>query len=92
MSEKKPGWRELPQGAVPDKCTTEYETGDWGVETPEIDASRCTKCALCHYYCPEGAIRVREDGYIEVNLRYCKGCGICAEECPVKCIKMVRKK
>ncbi len=46
---------------------------------------------LCHFYCPEGAIKVREDGFIEVDLRYCKGCGICAEECPVKCIEMVRK-
>ncbi|MBT7348114.1 4Fe-4S binding protein, partial [Candidatus Falkowbacteria bacterium] len=22
------------------------------------------------------------------DLDYCKGCGICAEECPVKCIEM----
>jgi pyruvate ferredoxin oxidoreductase delta subunit len=26
-----------------------------------------------------------------VDLRYCKGCGICSEECPAKCIAMVRK-
>jgi Pyruvate/2-oxoacid:ferredoxin oxidoreductase delta subunit len=24
----------------------------------------------------------------ETNYDYCKGCGLCAEECPVKCIKM----
>jgi Pyruvate/2-oxoacid:ferredoxin oxidoreductase delta subunit len=34
---------------------------------------------------------MREDGYTEVDLKYCKGCGICAKECPVKCIEMVRK-
>ena len=92
MSEQKPGWRDLPRGAVSYKSTTEYETGDWGVENPKIDRNKCTKCMLCHFYCPEGTIKVREDGYIEVDLRYCKGCGICAEECPVACIEMVRKK
>jgi len=34
---------------------------------------------------------MREDGYTEPNLDYCKGCGICAKECPVQCIEMVRK-
>lgn len=91
MSEQKPGWRELPQGAVPYKSSTEYETGDWGVEKPEIDRSKCTKCMLCHFFCPEGTITLRDDDYTEVDLRYCKGCGICSEECPVKCITMVRK-
>lgn len=92
MSEQKPGWSELSKGAVSTKSSEEYETGDWGVEIPEIDRSKCTKCMLCHFYCPEGAIYVCEDGYTEVNGKYCKGCGICAEECPVKCIIMVRKR
>ena len=92
MSEQKPNWRELPKGAVSTKSSIEYETGDWGVEKPEIDRERCTKCMFCHFFCPEGAIHVRDDGYTEVDLRYCKGCGICADECPVKCIEMVRKK
>ena len=92
MSEQKPNWRELPKGAVSTKSSIEYETGDWGVEKPEIDREKCTKCMFCHFFCPEGAIHVRDDGYTEVDLRYCKGCGICADECPVKCIVMVRKK
>jgi pyruvate ferredoxin oxidoreductase delta subunit len=91
MTEDKLGWREMPEGAVPYKCTLDYETGDWGVEYPEIDYARCSKCMLCHFYCPEGAVRVRSDGYTEIDRRYCKGCGICVEECPLKCMKMVRK-
>ncbi len=92
MTESKPGWRELPRGAVSTKSSTEYETGDWGIEAPEFDREKCTKCMLCHFFCPEGSIKVREDGYTEVDLRYCKGCGVCAVECPVKCITMVVKK
>lgn len=91
MSEQKPGWKDLPKGAVSTKSSRDYETGDWGIEKPEFDRSKCTKCMLCHFYCPEGAITVREDGYTEANVKYCKGCGICAEECPVSCITMVMK-
>ena len=91
MSEQKLGWRELSKGAIPHKSSTEYETGDWGVENPDIDYSKCTKCMLCHFFCPEMAVTVRDDGYTEVDTRYCKGCGICAEECPAKCITIVRK-
>ncbi|KXA91095.1 pyruvate synthase, partial [candidate division MSBL1 archaeon SCGC-AAA259A05] len=27
----------------------------------------------------------------EVDLDYCKGCGICAKECPVDAIEMVKE-
>ena len=88
----KPKSSELPKGAVMTKSSMEYETGDWGVEKPNIDLEKCTQCTLCHYFCPEGAILMKDDGYPEVRNNYCKGCGICAEECPVKCIVMVRTK
>ncbi|HUV56452.1 MAG TPA: 4Fe-4S binding protein [Dehalococcoidales bacterium] len=31
------------------------------------------------------------EGYFEANLFYCKGCGICAEECRRKAITMVEE-
>ena len=92
MSEKERGWKTLPRGVVPYKSSHDYHTGDWGVTKPVINHAKCTKCTLCHFFCPEGAIRVREDGYTEINFDYCKGCGVCANECPVKCIKMEMKK
>ncbi|MEM2816748.1 MAG: 4Fe-4S binding protein, partial [Candidatus Bathyarchaeia archaeon] len=33
----------------------------------------------------------REDDSPEVDYDYCKGCGICANECPVKAIAMQRE-
>ncbi|HBD09125.1 MAG TPA: pyruvate ferredoxin oxidoreductase [Syntrophobacteraceae bacterium] len=69
-------------------------TGDWRQERPEIDHSRCTpaknkrpSCFLCWLYCPEGV--VKRSIPVEIDLEYCKGCGICAEECPTKAIKML---
>jgi Pyruvate/2-oxoacid:ferredoxin oxidoreductase delta subunit len=37
------------------------------------------------------AIKTVEEGYIEHDFYYCKGCGICAEECPTKAIAMVNE-
>ncbi len=53
----------------------------------------CNLCDTCFIFCPDVAI-VRtpplspptfggdEGGGYEINYDYCKGCGICAEECP----------
>jgi len=84
--------KELGIGAVPFKSSNEYITGDWGVAHPKVNHEKCTKCSLCHFFCPEGAIHVHSDGYVEIDFEHCKGCGICAEECPVKCIEMVLNK
>jgi Pyruvate/2-oxoacid:ferredoxin oxidoreductase delta subunit len=42
--------------------------------------------------CPDNAIIKIEPGQsyaYEVDLDYCKGCGICARECPAGAIEMV---
>jgi len=69
------------------------KTGSWRVERPIIDYDRCTPakkgkaaCHLCWLYCPDGVIT--KDIRPQINLEYCKGCGICAEECPTGAITM----
>ncbi len=42
----------------------------------------CTLCENCYIYCPETGVRLRLDGHYQINYDYCKGCGICVEECP----------
>jgi len=64
-------------------------TGDWRSQTPEIDHEKCSQkdtCLLCWLYCPDGLIT--RDFPLEIDVEYCKGCGICAEECPRKAIRM----
>ncbi|MBM4061401.1 MAG: hypothetical protein FJ265_09960 [Planctomycetes bacterium] len=46
-----------------------------------FSCGHCTRCDTCLVYCPEGIIRREAPGY-GVDYTYCKGCGICVEECP----------
>lgn len=57
-------------------------TGSWSLDRPVL-TDRCTACAVCALFCPEGAI-ARGDGAMVVDYRYCKGCGICEVVCPVR--------
>ena len=41
----------------------------------------CNLCDNCYIFCPDVAIR-KEEGRNVVDYDYCKGCGICVEECP----------
>jgi pyruvate ferredoxin oxidoreductase delta subunit len=72
------------------------KTGDWRDKRPIIDHSKCIPsikkkpaCFLCWLYCPDGVIAANIP--IQIDLEYCKGCGICAEECPAKAITMVNE-
>ena len=64
---------------------------NWRVLKPRIDQEGCISCQLCVGYCPEAAIKTREDGKPVIDYKYCKGCGICANECPRKAIEMVEE-
>jgi pyruvate ferredoxin oxidoreductase delta subunit len=44
---------------------------------------------MCWVYCPEGIIG-RGERY-SIDYDYCKGCGVCAEECPRSAITMMRE-
>lgn len=83
-------WRDLTVGNVVDEPgnSTEYKTGDWKSQQPVFDESKCIRCAVCWNFCPDMAIYRKKDGFFTANLDYCKGCGICAQECPTGCISM----
>jgi NADPH-dependent glutamate synthase beta subunit-like oxidoreductase len=52
-----------------------------------FSCGRCISCDNCYYYCPDMAIR-RVDGGYAVAGDYCKGCGLCVQECPTGSIAM----
>lgn len=69
-------------------------TGSWRVLRPVIDLTKCipakTKkraCFTCWLYCPDCVVSKTIPP--EIDLQYCKGCGICSEECPADAIEMV---
>jgi len=47
----------------------------------------CNECDLCVTYCPEGMLK-RVGHRFEFDYSYCKGCGVCAAECPRNVIVM----
>ena len=92
--EDKLTWKEIEIGGI---CTEPgsagiLRTGDWRSRRPIYDFTKCIKCALCQIYCPEGCINQNADGTYQADLYYCKGCGICAKECPKKVITMIEEK
>jgi pyruvate ferredoxin oxidoreductase delta subunit len=68
-----------------------YKTGDWRAFQPIVDKDKCINCLLCWIWCPDAAV-IRRENYVDINYDYCKGCAICANECPVKAISMVEEK
>ena len=61
-----------------------------------LEAGRCLSCGVCNncdscwLYCPETAI-TRVDGRYVIDLDYCKGCGICAQECPRGVVSLIEE-
>ncbi|MHB8764383.1 MAG: 4Fe-4S binding protein [Deferrisomatales bacterium] len=54
-----------------------------------LGAHSCEACDACRLLCPDLAItRHPETGRIQIDLDYCKGCGICAAFCPRGAIRM----
>ena len=55
-----------------------------------LSCGNCFGCDNCFAVCPDNAVlKLTSAGDYEVDYDYCKGCGICAHECPCGAIDMV---
>ena len=55
-----------------------------------MSCGNCFECDNCFGMCPDNAvIKLGPGRRYEIDLDYCKGCGVCAAECPCGAITMV---
>jgi 2-oxoacid:acceptor oxidoreductase delta subunit (pyruvate/2-ketoisovalerate family) len=76
--------------------TFDEVVGGLDVDTALFEARRCLSCGNCfecdncYSVCPDNAIVKLGPGQgFRIDLDYCKGCGLCAQECPCGAIDMV---
>ena len=54
-----------------------------------LSCGNCFECDNCYGVCPDSAvIKLGTGKRFKFNYDYCKGCGVCAEECPCGAIAM----
>ena len=55
-----------------------------------LSCGNCFECDNCYGVCPDNAvIKLGPGKRFQFNYDYCKGCGLCEQECPCGAIKMV---
>jgi pyruvate ferredoxin oxidoreductase delta subunit len=78
--------KDVPLGGVINDPgnSVNYITGGWRTQRPIWNAEKCTSCLLCWINCPDGSIIVNDTKVKGIDKAHCKGCGICAVECPIE--------
>ncbi|MBV8833953.1 MAG: FAD-dependent oxidoreductase, partial [Acidobacteriaceae bacterium] len=55
-----------------------------------LSCGNCFECDNCYGVCPDNAIaKLGPGNRFRINYDYCKGCGMCATECPCGAIEMI---
>ena len=55
-----------------------------------LSCGNCMECDNCYGVCPDSAVvKLGAGKGYEFNYDYCKGCGVCAQECPCGHIRMI---
>ncbi|MDT7042870.1 NAD(P)-binding protein [Candidatus Nitronereus thalassa] len=73
--------------------------GGLNEDTALLEARRCLSCGTCfecdncYGMCPDNAIiKLGPRQRYKIDYDFCKGCGLCAEECPSGAIDMVKER
>ena len=55
-----------------------------------LSCGNCFECDNCYGVCPDNAVvKLGQGNRFRFNYDFCKGCGVCAQECPCGAITMV---
>ena len=55
-----------------------------------MSCGNCFQCDNCFGVCPDNAVMKVDEGHgYGFNYDFCKGCGLCVQECPCGAIEMV---
>ncbi|AKL94061.1 pyruvate:ferredoxin oxidoreductase, delta subunit PorD [Clostridium aceticum] len=82
--------KEYPKGTCFTAGYLVTENADWRTEKPVINNESCNGCFYCYLCCPEGVI-FKKENKVDIDYKFCKGCGICAKACKAKAITMNRE-
>jgi pyruvate ferredoxin oxidoreductase delta subunit len=82
--------KQYPSGPSFDAGHLVEKNAGWRSMCPSIDLNKCTACYRCYLLCPDGVI-FKKDRKIAIDYNFCKGCGVCAYECPAKAISMLKE-
>lgn len=90
---KLPTWKELAIGGIVPKAgnSAEKDVSGWRTYRPIHDKAKCINCLRCWILCPDSAIQVKDGKITGIDYMHCKGCGICAAECPKKVMAITMK-
>ena len=75
-----------PSGAI--KHITLEEKQKTRIAMAMVQSDRCSKCGVCIYECPAGAIAKNNNGEVFVNGSRCIGCGKCKASCKFDAIEI----
>lgn len=78
----------IPWGQQQPTSEKLHANNDWRFERPTWDAAKCVRCGMCYIVCPDSAISQNAEGSYEANPDYCKGCGLCVQQCLTGCISL----
>lgn len=86
MSEESKSYKELPIGGMIIEAgnSDKYNTGTWRTVRPVHQPDNCIHCLFCFIFCPDSAVKVKDEKFDHYDYLHCKGCGICEHECPGK--------
>jgi pyruvate ferredoxin oxidoreductase delta subunit len=89
-AKKLKNWHEVARGGAVMEAgsTTELNTGTWRTYVPVRTMAKCIHCMRCWIMCPDSSVLTKDGKIVGTDLLHCKGCGICAKECPVDAIEM----